>query len=62
MQHLGCKNMSAYLRELGKSDEARHECEHLMTVSISRFFRDRKLWEVLEKEILQDLSKNRGIE
>ena len=60
MQHLGCKNMSAYLRELGKSDEARPECERLMSVSISRFFRDRKLWEVLEKEILPRLIEKQG--
>jgi chemotaxis methyl-accepting protein methylase len=60
MQHLGCKNMSAYLCELGKSDEARHECERLMTVSISRFFRDRKLWEVLEEKILPRLIEKQG--
>jgi chemotaxis methyl-accepting protein methylase len=52
--------MSAYLQELEKSDKARHECERLLTVSISRFFRDRKLWEVLEKEILPGLIENQG--
>jgi chemotaxis protein methyltransferase CheR len=60
MQHLGCKNMSAYLCELGKSDETRHECERLMTVSISRFFRDRELWEVLDEEILPRLIEKQG--
>lgn len=60
MHSLGCKNMSAYLLEMGKSDEVRHECERLMTVSISRFFRDRKLWEVLEKDILLRLIQKQG--
>ena len=60
MQSLECKNIPAYLRELEKNDKARHECERFMTVSISRFFRDRKLWEVLEKEILPGLIENQG--
>jgi len=57
MHQLGCQNVSAYLKELDKSEEARQQCEHMMTVSISRFFRDRKLWEILEKEILPELIK-----
>jgi len=52
MQDLGCRNVSAYLVELDRRDDARLDCERLMTVSISRFFRDRKLWETLQKEIL----------
>ena len=52
MSFLGCKNVTAYILELEKSEEVRRQCERLMTVSISRFFRDRKLWETLQKEIL----------
>ena len=59
MQQLGCKTMAAYLAELDKSDEARQECDSLMSVSISRFFRDRKFWQALEKEILPDLIKEK---
>jgi len=55
MNVLGCHDISAYLLELDRSDKVRHECELLMTVSISRFFRDRKLWEVLQTEILPGL-------
>jgi chemotaxis methyl-accepting protein methylase len=52
MQELRCYNINAYLNLLNQSDELRQECEKRMTVSISRFFRDRQLWHVLESDIL----------
>jgi len=55
MHQLGCQNIATYLYKLEKSHGARAECERLMTVSISRFFRDRKLWQILQKEILPSL-------
>ena len=55
MHQLGCQNIERYLHELGKNRLLRDECERLMTVSISRFFRDQKLWNVLQKEILPSL-------
>jgi chemotaxis protein methyltransferase CheR len=47
--------MVGYLHEIDKSKEARDECERLMTVSISRFFRDKKLWDLLLDEMLPGL-------
>lgn len=55
MKVLNCFDMAGYLHELGRSEEARYECERLMAVSISRFFRDRKLWDLLFKEMLPEL-------
>jgi chemotaxis methyl-accepting protein methylase len=55
MGGMGCHNMAAYLIELGNNEDARHICERLMTVSISRFFRDQKLWETLKNEIVIQL-------
>jgi chemotaxis protein methyltransferase CheR len=55
MHQLGCQSVGAYLHELEKSRRAKAECERFMTVSISRFFRDRKMWEILQKEILPRL-------
>ncbi len=55
MKALGCRNMATYLAELDKHDEVRQHCELLLTVSISRFFRDRGFWETLEKKLLPDL-------
>ena len=52
MQELKCPHISAYLDLLHESDALRLECKRRMTVSISRFFRDRKLWQGLEEEIL----------
>lgn len=55
IQRLGCRNMTAYLRALHRNDTIRRECECLMTVSISRFFRDRNLWTALEIDVLPPL-------
>jgi chemotaxis protein methyltransferase CheR len=55
MSDLGCRNIPAYLMKLEGSREARKKCELLLTVSISRFFRDREFWQFLEKKILPDL-------
>jgi len=38
MQQLGCRNVMDYLKILDLEPGTRHECELLMTVSISRFF------------------------
>lgn len=55
MLALKCSNMSEYLIELDRSRDVREECDHLMTVSISRFFRDKRMWEFLSGEILPEL-------
>jgi chemotaxis methyl-accepting protein methylase len=59
MKELNCRNMSAYLAELEKEDEVRQHCEILLTVSISRFFRDRKFWLTLEKKLLPELIRKK---
>ncbi len=55
MQQLYCRDVSAYLKVLDRQPDRRQECELLMTVSISRFFRDRRLWEMLENRWLPDI-------
>jgi len=57
MQELNCPNIKAYLKLLNQSDAVRQESERRMTVSISRFFRDRKLWHDLEEDILPGMIK-----
>jgi len=57
MKRLGCPDVTSYLQKLDEQKEVRLECDRLMTVPISRFFRDRMLWEVLEQEILLQLLK-----
>jgi len=57
MQQLGCRDMMMYLLALEENEIEKRHCERLMTVSISRFFRDKILWEILEAEILPALIK-----
>jgi len=56
MESIGCEDMSAFLAELDKNDDVRHRCELLMTVSISRFFRDRVFWQGFKEVILPELA------
>ncbi len=55
MQESGYATSEQYLVALEQDKELRTESERLMTVSISRFFRDRALWHALEKKILPDI-------
>ncbi len=52
MQALGVSTVDAYLSSIELRPSIKEECEKLLTVSISRFFRDRLLWEGLEREVL----------
>jgi len=56
MQSLGCRRMSNYLHLLHGNPKCRRDCEQLMTVSISRFFRDRRLWAFLESNFLPEIA------
>lgn len=60
MHVLNCRNLSEYLDLIDVNPRLREECEHAMSVSISRFFRDRELWRTLEEDILPRLD-NSGI-
>jgi chemotaxis methyl-accepting protein methylase len=52
MKQLGCRTVEEYFMAVGGSPELRKACELLITVSISRFFRDHRLWEILESQVL----------
>ena len=56
MQQLECRSVTDYLKILDLEPDRLHECELLMSVSISRFFRDRKLWERLKNNLLPELA------
>jgi chemotaxis protein methyltransferase CheR len=55
MEDLGCRNVRDYLKRLDQDAALRVECERLLTVPISRFFRDRPLWQALENTVLPEL-------
>jgi chemotaxis methyl-accepting protein methylase len=52
MQQLSCRSIEAYMAALAGDSVKRRESEILTAVSISRFFRDRRLWKTIEQEIL----------
>jgi len=54
MKSIELSNIEAFLAELDKNDGIRHQCELLMTVSISRFFRDREFWQGFKENILPE--------
>jgi chemotaxis methyl-accepting protein methylase len=52
MWGLGLRTRDSLLVALEKNPEQRAQVEKLMTVSISRFFRDRNLWNAIESYVL----------
>jgi chemotaxis methyl-accepting protein methylase len=62
MHGLGCLSAESYFSILDESSEERRECVLLLTVSISRFFRDQRLWQSLEDTFLPELlERNSGM-
>jgi chemotaxis protein methyltransferase CheR len=55
MQRIGCATVTGYLKFLEDNPDALTECERLLTVSISRFFRDGQVWDVLGEIIIPRL-------
>jgi chemotaxis methyl-accepting protein methylase len=55
MQDHAFRGMEAFLSVLEKDQEQRAEVERLLSVSISRFFRDRELWRAIEKSVLPEI-------
>jgi chemotaxis methyl-accepting protein methylase len=58
MQELNCTDMTAYLELIARNKTVRRDCELKMTVSISRFLRDRQLWVDLQSKILPAIIEN----
>lgn len=55
MADLGARTISEYLEALDGDPELRNQVQSLLTVTISRFFRDRKLWQDLATGVLPQL-------
>jgi len=52
MSELGCRDLTSYLRRIDVDAVAAGEYERRLTVAISRFFRDRQLWQDLAETLL----------
>jgi chemotaxis methyl-accepting protein methylase len=57
MQETRCQNIGDYIRAIDGDRKVRLQFERVMTVSISRFFRDRRLWEIMQGQILPLMAK-----
>jgi chemotaxis protein methyltransferase CheR len=59
MRELGLPTLDDYLQAMIDPEILKH-VERLMSVSISRFFRDRSLWRILAEEILPEIIARQG--
>jgi chemotaxis methyl-accepting protein methylase len=55
MTALACSSVQDYLHILGGHPALWQQCEALLAVTISRFFRDRLLWDYLQTQVLPNL-------
>jgi chemotaxis protein methyltransferase CheR len=55
MQQAGFRGIDEFLSAIERNPDLRKQVEILMTVSVSRFFRDRRIWEALERHVLPEI-------
>ncbi|MBN1547868.1 MAG: hypothetical protein JW902_14550 [Syntrophaceae bacterium] len=55
MQQLDIHDAADYIARIQSVPEIRREVRRLMTVSISRFFRDPPLWECIKRKLIPDI-------
>ena len=61
IQQVRCRNIQEYLSALDANSALRRQFDSVMSVSVSRFFRDRLLWKIVEEHIVPEIAKeNRG--
>ena len=58
MLEIQCETVQAYLDKVTHDLDLKRHVEALLTVTISRFLRDRRLWECLEREILLEVVRS----
>lgn len=56
MTAFACTSIQGYLHRIDEDPTARARCEQHLAVTISRFFRDRRLWDHLQEQLLPDLA------
>ncbi|MGD9369284.1 MAG: CheR family methyltransferase [Desulfobacteraceae bacterium] len=55
MEALGCTTIDAYLKLIELRPNEKDVCEQCLLVTISRFFRDRRFWQILKDRLLPHL-------
>ena len=56
MTQLSCISIQDYIHRIDQDPAAWKQCQYQLAVTISRFFRDRQLWDHLQKRILPGLT------
>jgi len=57
MQELECRSLEEYLNCLDGDWGLQRQLISMMSVSVSRFFRDRALWKIMEEHIVTEIAK-----
>jgi chemotaxis protein methyltransferase CheR len=57
MQQLGYRSIEEYLKSLDSDWGLRRQLDSVMSVPVSRFFRDRALWKIMEEHIVPEIVK-----
>jgi chemotaxis protein methyltransferase CheR len=57
MQQLDCRSIEEYMKRLDSDWKLRRQLLSVMSVSMSRFFRDRLLWRMMEDHIVPEIIK-----
>ena len=60
MRELECRSVKDYVNLLDQQPALKARSEQFMSVTISRFFRDRSMWNALDGQILTDLVSRAG--
>ena len=60
MRELECRALKDYVALLDDRPELKARGERLMCVTISRFFRDRSMWDALDRKVLPELISRAG--
>jgi chemotaxis protein methyltransferase CheR len=56
MGRLGCEDVRAYLKRVAENPSLSRDVEEMLTVSVSRFFRDGAVWTELVERVLPQLA------
>jgi chemotaxis methyl-accepting protein methylase len=57
---LGCSGFDEYLLKVQRDPREKDQLSKILTVTISRFFRDKEVFDILETSVLPAILKNRG--
>src|SRR4030042_4020877 len=58
---LGLSHLEEYLARIKKDPEEKSHLSQILTVTITRFFRDKKVFDILENSIIPSIVEHKGV-